>query len=52
MDISTLNETESKALAYEQIKLLQATQQNIMVVEQHIAQLQQLRQQQQPKEGE
>jgi len=33
MDITKLNENELKALAYEQMKLLQQTQQNLLILE-------------------
>ena len=46
MDIATLTETELKALAYEQVKLLQATQHNLAMIEQELTK------RQQPKEGE
>jgi hypothetical protein len=37
MDIATLTETELKALAYEQVKLLQAAQNNLAMIEQELA---------------
>jgi hypothetical protein len=33
MDITKLDENELKALAYEQMKLLQQTQQNLLILE-------------------
>jgi len=37
MDISTLSDTELKALGYEQMRLLQTTQHNIAMIEQALA---------------
>lgn len=37
MDITTMTDTELKALAYEQVKLLQHTQLNIQAIEQELA---------------
>jgi len=36
MDITKLSETELKALAYEQVKLLQQAQQNLALIEQEL----------------
>ena len=46
MDISTLSDTELKALGYEQVKLLQTTQHNLALIEQALAN------RAQPKESE
>lgn len=37
MDITTLTETELKALAYEQVKLLNQAQHNLQMIEQELA---------------
>ena len=37
MDITTLTETELKALAYEQVKILNNTQNNLALIEQQLA---------------
>jgi hypothetical protein len=37
MDITKLTETELKALGYEQVKLLTATQNNLAMIEQELA---------------
>jgi hypothetical protein len=47
MDISTLTETELKAIAYDQVKLLQQTQVNIQAIEQELK-----KRAEQPKEKE
>jgi hypothetical protein len=36
MDIKTITEVELKALAFDQVKLLQQTQQNINLIEQEL----------------
>jgi hypothetical protein len=37
MDITTLTETELKAIGFEQVKLLQAAQNNLALIEQELA---------------
>lgn len=46
MDITKMTDEAIKALGYEQVKLLQATQHNLAMIEQELTK------RQQPKEGE